>query len=240
MRKLFIVAPLMFLPVIGFAGPKMPVLNQVQYQLTAEKWATTDTAKVIVSIDSTLNQVALANINQIIMSNLKKIVQKADWHITSFNRSKTQSGLETMRVIAEARIPEKQLSGLRNKAKDVTRPGSTYRIADIQFTPSPADIQNTRAALRQEIYQQVKTELTKLNAVYPGEKFQVNSINFTRMPMPRPMMKNRTMMLAAESPSAVAAPQMSVSAKVVQNATVVFAAPFKGKNPTPPPPPPHD
>ena len=170
------------------------------------------------------------------MSNLKKIVSDVDWHITSFNRSKTQSGLETLRVIAEARVPEKQLSGLRAKAKDASRPGSTYRIANIQFTPSPADIQQTRAALRQEIYQQVKGELARLNAVYPKQKFQVNTINFTSfaMPAPRPMMKRTDMMMAAE---AAPAPRMSVSAKVVQNATVIFAAPFKRK--TPPPPPPH-
>jgi len=225
MQKTLFVLPLMLLPLTVFAFPKPPVLNQVQYQLTAEKWASTNTAKVIVSIDATLTQKGLANMNQNIMTNLKKIVADADWHITAFNRRKTQSDLETLRVLAEARVPEKQLSDLRAKAKNASRPGSTYRIADIQFTPSPADIQKTRVALRQEVYEQVKAELARLNAVYPGEKFQVNSINFTSLTMPRTMMHRSNMMLLAK-----AALPMSVSAKVVQNATVVFAAPLKPRN----------
>ncbi len=193
--------------------------GKVSLQLSAEKWATTKSAKVIVGINATLNDTQLTSIHSDILQKLKKIVPNADWHITEFNRNKNQSGLEQLMAAATARVPENELSNLRKNAKAVSKPGESYTIRTIEYSPSLKEIETVEANLRNEIYQEAKQELTRLNKVYPEEHFFLQDINFNGnliVPKPQPA----SMMFAKVATSAA----MSVSQKITLNAVVTLAS----------------
>lgn len=199
-----------------------PPLNQVSFQLTADQWATTKTAKVIVGVNAALTDTQLGQVHSQIMANLKKIVPNIEWHITRFNRSKSQTGLEQLYVQAEARIPEKALVNLRAKAKAVSKPGESYKIASIQFTPSLTEINQVRAELRDKIYDEASAELARLNKVYPNQKYNLHTISFGSQPLPR--MGDRMMLMANTAKAASAPAAMAVSNKVRVSASVVLAS----------------
>ena len=228
MKKIAIL-PLISLGLCAFtlnvfaAQLNFPPLDTISFQLSAEKWASTQTAKVTVNINAALTDQQLGTIHSSILANLNKIVDSADWHITQFNRSKSDSGLEELLVIAQARVPESQLANLRDKAKSVSKPGETYTIAAIDFSPSLSEVEKVKAELRSEIYKEASQELERLNKEYPDEKFFLHTIQFTSdsimpQPQPRAMVFVETKMTNAST--------MSVSDKVVLNANVILASSY--------------
>lgn len=200
-----------------------PPLDKVSYQLSVDQWATSTTAKVTVSINATLEDAQLNTINSTIMANLEKIAGNVEWHITQFDRSKNQSGLEQLYAQAEARIPENALSDLRKNAKNISKPGAEYSIDAIDFSPSAAEIEKVKEDLRAQVYAKVQAELQRLDNVYPNEKFHLHSIDFSGS-SPEPMPMRATTMLVAGA-NAAPATAMAVSNKVEVDARVVLASP---------------
>ena len=139
-------------------------LNRVHLALSEEAWVSTKTAKVMININATLDKNELAKARGKIRSQLQKIA-KGDWHITQFNRRQSKSGLEQLNAMAEARVSESLLGQLYENAKSASKPGTTYRIQRIQFTPSLSEMNAVRATLRKRLYQAAKAELTRLNDV---------------------------------------------------------------------------
>lgn len=187
-------------------------LNVITMQLSAEQWVSTQTAKVTVTIDASLDKNRLATIHQDILKNLNKISNKAPWQITAFNRTPAQSGLENLQAIAQIRLPEVELANLREQAKAVSKPGENYSITNIEFTPSLADMELARAMLRAHIYTQAKAELVEINKIFPNSNFYLHNINFQTQLMPSPIM------MRAESTG------LSVSNNLTLTALVSFAA----------------
>lgn len=175
----------LLLPLNSLAQPltSRTVLNKLSYSLTVEKWAKTSTARVIVNIDASLDKIGLANINTHIMSNLQKLANSNDWHITQFSRNQDKSGLEMVHVEAEARLAANTITSLREKAKSASSPGETYTVVDIDFRPGIADIQQAHAEARSDIYENVKQEISRLNQVYPNQHYFLHSIDFNAPPM---------------------------------------------------------
>lgn len=207
-------------------GSNYPSLDKVKYTVTAEQWVNTSSAKVTVSVNAALTDKQLGTIQTAILNNLKTISNQAQWHITEFNRSKNQAGLEQLSALAVARIPAAELSTLRENAKRASKPGATYTITNINFTPSVEEIQKAKADLRAKIYAQVKDELARLNDQYTKEQYFLHTIIFNSQDsMPTPQV--RTMILTKvegkESQS------MAVSNKVTLNASVVLASKFNLK-----------
>lgn len=236
-RKLIsVIAILFFSPLLVInalaKGGKCLMLNQVAYRTQAQQWATTTTAKVTVTVDASLAGNKLGQLHAQVMKKLQKIASKVEWHITQFNRSQEQSGLERVTVIAQARIPQQQLSDLRKQAKAVSQPGQTYRISDIQFTPSMAEVERVRGQLRDQIYNDANAELARLNKVYPNAHYSLHSITFDGaqpiVPMPGPM---RTMFMAKVAGPQAIAPALTVSNKVTISANVVLSAKMLSSRP---------
>jgi hypothetical protein len=228
LSKILLLSSLLLItvPSIAIAHVLPPVqLNMINYQFTQEGWANTSTANVTVNFDAALDTLGLESINAHVLENLSKISADADWHITVFERVKDNTGLEKIHVAAEARMPESALAGLRDKVKSISKAGETYTIANIDFSPSLAALEQTRSDLRAAIYTQAKQEIARLNAIYPDEKYFLNSIRFDVMSV-QPMVKQmRTMALTAESAVVPAADSgLSVDAKVVQSAQVTIAS----------------
>lgn len=146
-----------YLP-LAYASAGQPVLDQIVYQVSAEQWVKTSSAEVIIAINATAKQQGLAAVRQQMMTRLNRIA-KADWHITSFNRSQDSSGLERITVQAEARLPENQLANLRSAAQAVSQPGANYQVSRINFKPTLAEVEQARASVRNTLYQQIITSI---------------------------------------------------------------------------------
>jgi hypothetical protein len=202
--------------------PARTVLNKITYQATVEKWATATTANVAVNVDASLDKVG-ANVNSYVLQNLNKLVADAGWHITQVNRNQDKSGLEMLHVEAEARLPQGSLASLREKAKSISKAGETYTVGGIDFTPTLAEMEKTHADARADVYQQVKEEIARLNALYPDQHYFLHQLDFISPPRGMPMMAKAEMMAFSNAP-APEAPSIPVNAKITEIGRAVIAA----------------
>ena len=154
-----------------------------------------------------------------VVNKLKQLSDKGEWHVVSFNRQLDQSGLERVQISAQARLPQSELSGLRDKAKKISKPGETYTIDNVLFKPSDEEIQQANTSLRADLYHQAKNEIDALNIIYPNQKYYLYSIDFLSSPSPMPMANEMALARSAST----AAP-MAVGNKVQLQATVVIGS----------------
>lgn len=200
----------------AFAQNTPPPLDEVSFTLTAQEWAKTDKAKVTIAVNAALDKMALAKMREQIMGNLNKIA-RGNWHITDFERSQDSSGLEKLYVEAEARINETALTNVNAQAQDVSQAGITYKVLNIDFTPSVADIEKVKKTLRSSIYHQAQTEITTLNTLYPDQKYAVHAIRFGEYTSSTAA-RAQVMMMAGD-----ARPQSNVAANAVSNLVTLTA-----------------
>lgn len=205
------------------------MLNKVTFTLNADKWVTTQTANVMVSVNAAVNDGGIEKIQEHVLSKLAEISSTANWHIVSYNRQQDKSGLESIQIAAEGRLAQSELNNLRNKAKSLSKPGETYMIENVLFTPSDEEMQQAKTALRAMIYQQAKMEVDTLNKMYPEQKYYIYNIDFNGQPnMPVAMEA-----MAYRSAGGAVQP-MNVGNKLHINAVVVAASAPDGliKKPT--------
>lgn len=208
---------------MAFADQAPPILSKVNFQLTAEKWLSTDSAKVYVSVDAILPAAGMPALRNEINQGLKKIAD-GDWHITTFNRSQTAAGVENVSAMAEVRLKENQLNNLHEIAQQISKTGLQFKIQNIDYSPTLTEIEKTKAALRDEIYQQASSEVSHLNQIYPNEKFMIYDISFNSVPepvLPQAMMMARTLVTGGTQ---AAGESMQVSQQLYVNASVTVAA----------------
>ena len=94
----------------------------------------------------------------------------------------------------------------------------------IDFSPTVAELEATRSALREKMYQDVKKEIDRLNQTYLNQSYQLHTLNVSLSggPVVRPMMMKAA---AAEVAAPNAEPAtFSVSNKVVLTADISIAA----------------
>lgn len=233
MKKFAAILTLATLSTLSYADhaqPKM-ILDKVAFQVAAKQWVTTQTALLTVNINATLANADLVKARADIMSKLGKIAE-GEWHITQFDRSQDNSGLEKLYVAAQARVPQASLTDIYQQAKSVSKPGATYEINAIEFKPSLEEIQQIRAQLRERLYQQVNEELTRLNKVYTGQNYSLNRLVFVEGDSaPVPAMAKGYQAREANMVMAVApAPALTVSNEIIMNAMVEAASNRKESN----------
>lgn len=219
--SLFIISLLISLPAFADIDPG-PLLNKVTLQLQAQQWVTTTTALVNVAVNAAVSDQSMGSIQIDVVNNLKQLSDKGDWHVISFNRQLDQSGLERVQIVAQARLPQNELAGLRDKAKKISKPGETYTIDNVYFKPSEEEIQIANTALRADIYQQAKKEIDTLNKTYPDQKYYLYNIDFVSQVSPMPMMANE--MVMAKVGGAAAGMPTPIGNKANLQATVVIAS----------------
>lgn len=200
-----------------------PVLNKITLQLSAEQWVTTKTALVTVGVNAAVSDAGIEKIQEEVLQKLKGISDQGDWHITSYQRSPTPSGLESLQLSAQARLPSNALANLRDKAKNLSKSGETFTIDDIQFIPSMSEMRDTNISLRNDIYQQVKEEIARIAKLYPEQKYFVHEVNFINNISPGPVPQN-AMLMQMRGAGAAAPSGLGVGDKLVLTATVTLAA----------------
>jgi hypothetical protein len=202
-----------------------PLLNKVTLQLQSEQWVTTKTALVNVSVNAAVSDQGIDQVQADVMQKLGQISSKGDWHIVSINRQQDSSGLENMQIAAQARLPQSELAGLRSKAKSASKPGETFTVDNIQFTPSEDEVRQANSLLRNNIYQQAKAEVDALNKVYPEQKYYLHQVDFNFSPPPiEPMPMAQNAMVLTKSVRMGPSLPLSVGNKVQLQASVVLAS----------------
>lgn len=203
------------------------ILNKVIVKLSSEQWVTTKTALVTIGVNASVNENDLSKIQDNVLKNVSPLSSQSDWHVISFDRSVDQSGLEKVKISVQARLPSSALTSLREKTKTMSKPGETYTVDNVQFTPSEDEIRAASVTLRSNIYQQAKEELDRINKLYPDQKYYVHKIDFVGelQPFPIPMPLEQTnAMVQMRAVGASATNDLAVGDKMQVSATIVFAA----------------
>lgn len=198
------------------------LLNTITLQLTAEQWVTTKSALVTVGVNASVSDNDLGKIQAQVIQKLHQLSSSDEWHVTSFMRSEDQSGLEKVQISAQARLPEAELTGLRQKAKSISKPGETYTLDNVDFSPSEGEVRAANTLLRTQIYQQATDEIARLNKLYPDQKYYVHAVNFLGQMMPMPRAANMMLMQNRAEVSKVAS--LAVGEKLTVVGTVQLAS----------------
>lgn len=234
-RRALIPLALAFLlaaPVAAFADePRLPP-DQVALSLSAEGWVEAAKARVRIAVDTAKTGSEAGNLRADLKATLAKLLPDAEWHLTDFERSRDQTGLERWHLEAETRVAETALDGLYDRAKAESRPGEQVGVDSIDFTPEVAEREAVMASLRAKIYAQAKDELARLSSVYPDRSFRLREVNFgseVAVPSPVPMtvtpMAKATRAAAAPEPEAPSeSADFGVAEHVELTAMVVLAA----------------
>lgn len=204
---------------LSYAQDTLP-LDKVSFQVSAKEWVSTQTALVAISINATLSNEDLIKARAEIMNNLAKIAS-GTWHITAFNRSQDSSGLEKLFAEAQARVAQADLTQVYQNAKKVSKPGATYTINSMEFTPSLQEIQNIKAQVRETLYQIANQEIARLNKIYPEQHYTLNRLSIIDGDQPSTprLYKQQLNTLAV-----AAAPAIAVSNEIMLSAVVESAS----------------
>ena len=203
--------------------------DTVSMSLMSEDWAQTQSARVELGIDAALPGSDAGKVRGEMLNEVKDVGQGAAWRITRFDRTQDSSGLEHWYATVEARLPETQLGGLSDRAKQSSKPGMQINVQTVDFTPALAEIEATRAKMRGDMYQRVNEALTQLNQAEPDRKYRIGSLSLSwenappQMPQARPYPK-----MVADAVVAQTMP-IELSQKVQLRANVTFSA----RTPTP-------
>lgn len=224
MKKIWILLTGLLISAPSFADINLePLLDKISLQLQAEQWVTTKTALVNVAVNAAVTDQGIEKIQAEVMQKLVQLSDKGEWHILSFDRQLDKSGLEGVQLIAQARLPQTDLGALRGKAKSISKPGETFSIDQVRFTPSDEEIKQANSVLRANLYQQAKAEIEVLNKTYTDQKYYLHQIDFQNVTMPEAMMQPMNYMAKTAS-LAAPAPALNVGNKVQLQASVVVAS----------------
>jgi len=160
-------------------------------------------------------------IQEAVLDKLNKISDQGTWHIVSLDRTQDQSGLEKVQMAAQARLPSSALAGLRDKAKAMSKPGETFTLDNLQFTPSEEEYRSALVTLRGNIYQQAKEELDRVNKAYTTPKYYIHNIDFIGA---APIQTPQNSFMIAKMASAETARELPVGDKLTISATVTLAS----------------
>ena len=196
-------------------------LPSIVYQINREAVVKTTTAEVTVVINSVVDSSHYDKARQDMLTRLQQLLS-GDWRVTQFDRQQDQSGLERVIARASLRTEESRLSGIRDKAKNVSRPGQQYDVERIDFTPSVAEVEAARTQLRLAMIQEVNTQLVEINKQFSGQPYRLQRLSFVgewpMTPQPQAAMarQNKLFMAVSTAP-------MPVSQTIQLSAMVDFS-----------------
>jgi hypothetical protein len=205
-------------PIMGYP----PQNDTVSLSLVTEDWVQTQTARTELSVDAALPGSDAGKVRGDIMTSVKSLAQGADWRFTAFDRNQNASGLEQWHAVIEARLPEAQLGGLSDRAKQASKPGLQIKVQTVDFTPTLAEVEATKAKLRSDMYKKVNEALAQLNQSEPDRKYRIMRIDFNGPIAGSPMPKMARAMAAPMAEQDMSG-DIALSEKAQLRANVTFA-----------------
>lgn len=229
LAKVIIILSFLLFSATSFASEYAgPPLSKITVNLNTEHWVTSQTAKVTISVNATLQSSDLAALQKQIMTDLNKLHQ-GEWRITSFYRSQDQSGLERATLEAEVRLPEAGLADIRDKVEALSKPGQKFMVISIDYTPSFAELNQAQADMRKALYENAQAELDVVNKQYTDRHyvlydFSLSGLISARVSPAYKRMNTAVSMLSDVGNGAEEGNSMSVSQRLELSAQVTFAA----------------
>jgi len=199
-----------------------PQNDTVTMPLMLEDWVKTDTARTELAVDASLPGSDAGKVRSDILAAVKSLSQGAEWRFTTFDRNQDVSGLEHWHAVIEARLPESQLGGLSDRAKQASKPGLQVKVQTVDFSPTLAEVEAEKAKLRVEMYKKVNEALAELNQAEPDRKYRIMRIDFTTPPTVSPVHPMMARAMAAPAPEE-ASSDIALSEKAEMRANVTFA-----------------
>jgi hypothetical protein len=209
-------------PIIAYP----PQNDTVTMALTVEDWVQTQTARTEVAVDAALPGSDAGKVRADVLNAVKTLAQGAEWRFTSFDHDQDSSGLEHWHAVLEAHLPESQLGGLSDRAKQASKPGTQISVQTVDFTPTLAEFEAGRAKLRGELYKRVNDALAQLSQAEPDRKYRIKELDISEPGSPNQIVvtaKRRMASAQMESPAPYAA-GVTLSQKIQLTADVTFAA----------------
>lgn len=213
-------------PAMADAAPRPN--DEIVLQLSTEGWVDTKSARITAVVQKVLSGDEAANTGDRVPAALNELAPDAEWHVVRFDRSRDESGLERWRITAETRLPESELGGIYDRARNLSQPGQQIQIADVDFTPTLAEREAAAAQLRAAIYREAQAEVKRVAEAFPDAGYRVTRVDFVFNAAPIRLHAQDAVaraapmaMQAAESKFA----EQGVSERMVLNATVTIGAP---------------
>jgi hypothetical protein len=177
--------PLVIALGLSFAAPlatAQTVINMrpddtVNLSLKVEDWVQTQTVRTVIAVDAAFPGADAGKVRAEILSAAKKLAEGADWRFTRFDHNDDTSGLERWNAALEARLPEAQLSGLSDRAKQASKPGLQITFQQADFSPTLAETETAKAKLRADMYKKINEALAQLNQAEPDRKYRIMHVN---------------------------------------------------------------
>lgn len=197
--------------------------DTITLHLNVEDWVDTQTAAVQVAIVTAGNGVS-SGVREEVLKILATLIA-SDWKILQFIPTKDRAGLDRQEILAEARVSDKQLAGIYDRAKKASVPGKQVRVTSIYFSPTVAEQEALLIKLRGLIYKKVTEEIALLKTAFPDRSFRVGDVTFDD---PQQVAEEPRESTEAADESTVTrsveGPAMTVSERHRLSATVILSA----------------
>lgn len=108
---LLLLALLAFTPLAARAAEDVKPDDRVIFDVAAEDWVTTKTARVVVNVEASVSGATAGSTRSAMNKALEDLI-KTDWRLISFNRNQDQTGMERWSAAFESRVAENLLSGI--------------------------------------------------------------------------------------------------------------------------------
>jgi hypothetical protein len=233
-RLLIVFLSILLLPVTASAQVMPKPDDTLSLSLSAEDWVSTKTARTIINVNAAVSSDNAGSTREAMLKAVQQLAE-GQWRVTSFNRSQTETGLESWFAQFEAHLPETALGGLNEKATKLSKPGMQLNVGQIDFSPTLEENEAVKVNLRKTLMDKINAELKAVNAAFPGRDFRVSEISFGGVQGFNAMRQRLMTMKAGNAEMATAAPMapmmdnsmgggMETAQKLTQTATVTFAA----------------
>lgn len=210
--------------VAGMAEEAIKPDDTITLHLNVEDWVDTQTATVQVAIVTAGNGVS-SGVREEVLKILATLTA-GDWKILQFIPTKDKAGLDRQEILAEARVSDKQLAGIYDRAKKASVPGKQVRVTSIYFSPTIAEQEALLVKLRGQIYKKITEEIALLKTAFPDRGFRVGDVTFDdpQQVTEEPRENAETDEVQTATRGSGEGPTMTVSERHRLSATVVLSA----------------
>lgn len=199
--------------------------NQISMQLQEEGWVSSSTAQVTVSIQAATNKDNSSAVVASITKKLKSIVKEpVAWRLVDLSTEKNNAGLFAISAKMSARLDNAQLTELQNAIESLNKAGEQYKVEDIDYQPTLAEIAEENTRLRVSLYKDVLEQERMINTAFSGTKYQMQTLNFDSpyVTAPRPVMMFAGNATARQASASTSTP---FSQQLILTANVTFSSP---------------
>ncbi|ODN43314.1 hypothetical protein [Piscirickettsia litoralis] len=207
----------------AFAAPPPPPAQNnaetIKFSIKDENYVQVQSAKVSVlaSITATGDQRSF----ETILAPVLKTEKNA--RIEQVMQTKSDSGLPQYKVLIVQRVGMKNINKLTSRYKSYDKPGMSFKVVDISYSPTSNQFENKWAKMRLKLYKEIQQEIKSYNKL-TNKEFKIKSIQYwhsNNIPRIQPvMLKSFAMGAANAEQAAVSNNSSNVTTKVEMTANV--------------------